>query len=85
MTTKAGKEVCKANNPYGRRGKPGGPRSGGDLRARKAVEGISEDMYVVVDEDRYWKNVRYLEARYREITRTVGQAFRSMYPTNGMF
>ena len=89
MVTKAGKEACKAdsttrgvNNPYGRKGKPGGPIGGADLARRKAVEGISADMFEVVDNERYWKNVRFLGYRYRELTGTVGRQHISTYPRN---
>ena len=82
MTTKAGRKTCKANNPYGRKGKPGGPVGGADLVRRKAVEGIPASMYEVVDNERYWKNVRFLGYRYRELTGTVGRQHISTYPRN---
>jgi len=75
-------ETKSCNNPYGRKGRPGGPRGGADLARRKAQEGISGDMYEVVDNERYWKNVRFLGYRYRELTGTVGRQHISTYPRN---
>ena len=72
------------NNPYGRAGKPEGPRGGGDLRARKAMEGISGSMVEVVNDERYGLNLRFLVAAYREMTGTRAMAFKSWYPQDAM-
>ena len=82
MTTKEVVMATNCNNPYGCRGKPGGPIGGADLARRKAQEGISADMFEVVSNERYWRNVRFLGYRYRELTGTVGRQHISTYPRN---
>jgi len=79
VTTKEVVMATKSNNPYGCRGKPGGPRGGGDLRVRKAMEGIPASMFEVISDERYWKNVKFLGARYREVSCTKGREYGSNY------
>jgi len=50
-----------------------------DLHYRKRIQGISSEMFVAVDDERYWKNLNWLVERYKELTGTSKNYFVSEY------
>jgi hypothetical protein len=61
------------------RARDGKGKSVKDLHWRKRIQGISSDMHVVVDDERYWKNLNWLVERYKEVTGTKKNDFVSSY------